>query len=144
MLDVEEEYEPGRDGDCVLDHGPRTYRHHGPYFSEIKSRRSVKSIFLQVASVSCIYDEEYKRYEFRKAGAYGCSCYAKGREAQFAEDQDIIEDNIGQYHDDGVQRQCPGLRGAHIECSEYSGDEGEDHTRKSPSDITESCYIYGA
>ena len=143
MFNVEKEYEPGGDGYCILNHSPGTDWHHGPDFTEVELCRFFKSIFLKVTSMSCVYYKENERHKFREAGSDRCSSYSEGRETQFAEYKNVVKYYIGQNHYHRVQCEGLGLGGSHIESPEYGRHEGEDHTRKSPSDITQCRPVDG-
>ena len=99
MLDEKEEYEPAREGNRVLYHGPYAGRHHAFELRQIKLGSLIQSVFLSVATCSCVDDEEDHRDELRKAGTDGCSCDSHGRETEVSEDKYPVEENVGHYHD---------------------------------------------
>ena len=61
--------------------------------------------------------------------------YAQRRETEFAEDQDIVEDDVAQHHDEGVERERAGVGGADVEGAENEGDEGKGDARHAPRQV---------
>ena len=63
------------------------------------------------------------------------------QETEFTENQDIVEYNIAQHHDDGVQCQCLGLGGSQEKGTEHDCAEREEGTEYTPMQVAGGCFM---
>ena len=54
---------------------------------------------------------------------------------KIVEDQDIVEDDVAQHHNEGVERERAGVGGTDIKGAENEGDEGKRDARHAPRQV---------
>ncbi len=141
MLYVEEEHEPGGEREEVLYHGPERDVEHAFEHRGVELGDAVQSVLAAVDAAAGVEDEEQERDAFGQRGAYGGSGDAEGGHPQLAEDEDVVEDDVAQHHDDGVQRERLGLCGAQKEGAEYARAEREQGAEHSPMQVAGGCLV---
>ena len=135
MFDVEEEEEPRGQREEVLYHRPQRYVQHAAQHAAAEAGDAVEAIFADVDAAAGVEDEEQERHAFGQRRTQGGAGDAHGREAEVAENQDVVEHHVAQHHHHRVQGQGAGLYRAQEEGSEDDGAKGEEGAEHAPVQI---------
>ena len=135
MFNGQKEDKPRAERQEILYHYPHTQIEHIFQDAKAETRHGIEGIFCAVDAPRGINEEEEEGNDFRQGRTDGRTLYAKGWKAEFAEDQDIVEDDVAQHHDEGVERQRAGVGGADIKGAENEGDEGKGDARHAPRQV---------
>ena len=141
VLHVEEEQEPGGEGDGVLYHGPQRHAEHASQHVGTEAGYAVQPVLADVDAAAGVEDEEEQRDALGQRGADGGTGDAQCGQSAVAEYQQVVEHDVAQHHDDGVQRQRLGLRGAQEEGAEHDGGKGEEGAEDAPVQVVARCLV---
>ena len=141
MFHKQEEHEPGRQRNEILNHCPHRNIQYAFQCFSMEFGQYVQRIFLAVNSFPCIDDEENHRYHFSQRRADSSTGNSQLRETEFTENQDIIEYHIRKYHHNRVQSQRLGLRRTYEEGTEHHHDKREEEPVHTPMNITLGCIV---
>ena len=135
MLDGQKEDKPRAERQEILYHYPHAQIEHIFQNAKAKTRHGIEGIFCAVDATRGIDKEEEEGNDFRQGRTDGRTLYAQSRETEFAEDQNIVEDDVAQHHDEGVERERAGVGGADIKGAKNEGDEGKGDARHAPRQV---------
>ena len=135
VFDEEEEEKPRGEGEEALNHRPERHLEDVAQRARTETDAPVQAILLAVDAPPGVDDEEHERHQLAERRADGRARNAQGREAQLAEDEDVVEHHVGQHHHDGIERERLGLRRADVESAKHGRDEGEEEAEDAPVDV---------
>ena len=135
MLHGKEEEEPGGKREEVLKHRPdadvQKFAQHG----KTKVGETVQTVACAIHFREGVDDEEKQGNESRQGATDGSAGDAKSGAAEVAEDEAIVEKDVGNHENDGVERQNTGFRGGDIERTKHGTAESKENSADSPVQI---------
>lgn len=135
MLHGKEEEEPGGKREEVLKHRPdadvQKFAQHG----KTKVGETVQTVACAIHFREGVDDEEKQGDEPRQSATDSGAGDAKSGAAEVAEDEAIVEKDVGNHENDGVERQDTGLRGGDIERTKHGTAKSKEDSADSPVQI---------
>ena len=135
MLHGKKEEEPSGKREEVLKHRPdadvQEFAQHG----KTKVGETVQTIACAIHFREGVDDEEKQGNESRQGATDGGAGDTKSGAAEVAEDKAIVEKDVGNHENDGVERQDTGFRGGDIERTKHGTAESKEDSADSPVQI---------
>ena len=141
MFDAEEEEEPREESHALLDHHPDRKAQDLFQQGKVESCES-EFIAAPVGPVAGVEYVEEGGYTFRNRRGDRSAGDAHFGESEFSEDQQVVQYDIGEYHDDRVDRQDARAGRADIECPEHRPDVGEEETVNPVVEVPDGGFPY--
>lgn len=141
MFDAEEEEEPREESHALLDHHPDRKAQDLFQQGKVESCES-EFIAAPVGPVAGVEYVEEGGYTFRNRRGDRSAGDAHFGESEFSEDQQVVQYDIGEYHDDRVDRQDARAGRADIECPEHRPDVGEEETVNPVIEVPDGGFPY--
>ena len=141
VFDAEEEEEPREESHALLDHHPDRKAQDLFLQGKVESCES-EFIAAPVGPVAGVEYVEESGYTFRNRRGDRSAGDAHFGESEFSEDQQVVQYDIGEYHDDRVDRQDARAGRADIECPEHRPDVGEEETVNPVIEVPDGGFPY--
>ena len=135
MLHGKEEEEPGGKREEVLKHRPDADVQEFAQHRKTKVGETVQTVACAIHFREGVDDEEKQGDEPRQSATDGGAGDAKSGAAEVAEDEAIVEKDVGNHENDGVERQDTGFRGGDIERTKHGTAESKENSADSPVQI---------
>ena len=135
MLHGKEEEEPGGKREEVLKHRPDADVQKFAQHRKTKVGETVQTVACAIHFREGVDDEEKQGYESRQGATNGGAGDAESGAAEMAEDEAIVEKDVGNHENDGVERQDTGFRGGDIERTKHGTAESKEDSADSPVQI---------
>ena len=135
MLHGKEEEEPGGKREEVLKHRPDADVQKFAQHRKTKVGETVQTVACAIHFREGVDDEEKQGDEPRQSATDGGAGDAKSGAAEVAEDEAIVEKDVGNHENDGVERQDTGFRGGNIERTKHGTAESKENSADSPVQI---------
>ena len=135
MLHGKEEEEPGGKREEVLKHRPDTDVQEFAQHRKTKVGETVQTVACAIHFREGVDDEEKQGDEPRQSATDSGAGDAKSGAAEVAEDKAIVEKDVGNHENDGVERQDTGFRGGNIERTKHGTAESKENSADSPVQI---------
>ena len=135
MLHGKEEEEPGGKREEVLKHRPDADVQEFAQHRKTKVGETVQTVACAIHFREGVDDEEKQGDEPRQSATDGGAGDAKSGAAEVAEDKAIVEKDVGNHENDGVERQDTGFRGGNIERTKHGTAESKENSADSPVQI---------
>ena len=143
MLDGKEEEEPRSRRDEILYGRPARNTEYLSLYQRREARETEHAVAFVVRPLAGIEYEEDDGDKLRGSRADGCSCNPHGGQAEFPEDEYVVEHHVAEYHYDTVQREDGGACGGHVESTEHAGDEREEEPPDAQVDVVHGGPVDG-
>lgn len=98
----------------------------------VERSQPVQPVLLPVHLIISIEEEEQGGRCLRNDRSQCRSAYSHFRESPFTKDQDIIQEDIDDGHDHGIQRQYLGTGDSDVQGTEHDIDKGKEESPHSP------------
>ena len=135
MLHGKEEEEPGGKREEVLKHRPDADVQEFAQHRKTKVGKTVQTVACAIHFREGVDDEEKQGNESRQGATDGGAGDAESGAAEVAEDEAIVEKDVGNHENDGVERQDTGFRGGDIERTKHGTAESKENSADSPVQI---------
>ena len=135
MLHGKEEEEPGGKREEVLKHRPDTDVQEFAQHRKTKVGETVQTVACAIHFREGVDDEEKQGDEPRHSATDGGAGDTKSGATEVAEDEAIVEKDVGNHENDGVERQDTGFRGGNIERTKHGTAESKENSADSPVQI---------
>ena len=135
MLHGKEEEEPGGKREEVLKHRPDADVQEFAQHRKTEVGETVQTVACAIHFREGVDDEEKQGNESRQGATDGGAGDAKSGAAEVAEDEAIVEKDVGNHENDGVERQDTGFRGGDIERTKHGTAESKEDSADSPVQI---------
>ena len=135
MLHGKEEEEPGGKREEVLKHRPDADVQEFAQHRKTKVGETVQPVACAIHFREGVDDEEKQGDEPRQSATDGGAGDAESGAAEMAEDEAIVEKDVGNHENDGVERQDTGFRGGDIERTKHGTAESKEDSADSPVQI---------
>ena len=135
MLHGKEEEEPGGKREEVLKHRPDADVQEFAQHRKTKVGETVQTVACAIHFREGVDDEEKQGNESRQGATDGGTGDTKSGAAEVAEDEAIVEKDVGNHENDGVERQDTGFRGGDIERTKHGTAESKEDSADSPIQI---------
>ena len=135
MLHGKEEEEPSGKREEVLKHRPDADVQEFAQHRKTKVGETVQTVACAIHFREGVDDEEKQGNESRQGATDGGAGDAESGAAEVAEDEAIVEKDVGNHENDGVERQDTGFRGGDIERTKHGTAESKEDSADSPVQI---------
>ena len=135
MLHGKEEEEPGGKREEVLKHRPDADVQEFAQHRKTEVGETVQTVACAIHFREGVDDEEKQGDEPRQSATDGGAGDAESGAAEMAEDEAIVEKDVGNHENDGVERQDTGFRGGDIERTKHGTAESKEDSADSPVQI---------
>ena len=135
MLHGKEEEEPSGKREEVLKHRPDADVQEFAQHRKTKVGETVQTVACAIHFREGVDDEEKQGYESRQSATDSGAGDAESGAAEVAEDEAIVEKDVGNHENDGVERQDTGFRGGDIERTKHGTAESKEDSADSPVQI---------
>ena len=135
MLHGKEEEEPGGKREEVLKHRPDADVQEFAQHRKTKVGETVQTVACAIHFREGVDDEEKQGDEPRQSATDSGAGDAESGAAEVAEDEAIVEKDVGNHENDGVERQDTGFRGGNIERTKHGTAESKENSADSPVQI---------
>ena len=135
MLHGKEEEEPGGKREEVLKHRPDADVQEFAQHRKTEVGETVQTVACAIHFREGVDYEEKQGNESRQGATDGGAGDTKSGAAEVAEDEAIVEKDVGNHENDGVERQDTGFRGGDIERTKHGTAESKEDSADSPVQI---------
>ena len=135
VLDGDEEEEPGAGGNEVLYHGPNGDIENAAEEVALEMETWLEGVATPGDTMANVEGEEEDGDGLGDGGGDGGTRDAKGRETAFAENEKIVEDDVGGDHDKRIEGEDAGLGGGDKEGAEHGTDESKEEAVDTPAQV---------
>ena len=135
MLHGKKEEEPSGKREEVLKHRPDADVQEFAQHRKTKVGETVQTVACAIHFREGVDDEEKQGDEPRQSATDGGTGDAESGAAEVAEDEAIVEKDVGNHENDGVERQDTGFRGGDIERTKHGTAESKENSADSPVQI---------
>ena len=135
MLHGKEEEEPGGKREEVLKHRPDADVQEFAQHRKTEVGETVQTVACAIHFREGVDDEEKQGDEPRQSATDGGAGDAESGAAEMAEDEAIVEKDVGNQENDGVERQDTGFRGGDIERTKHGTAESKEDSADTPVQI---------
>ena len=135
MLHGKKEEEPSGKREEVLKHRPDADVQEFAQHRKTKVGKTVQTVACAIHFREGVDDEEKQGDEPRQSATDGGAGDAESGAAEVAEDKAIVEKDVGNHENDGVERQDTGFRGGDIERTKHGTAESKENSADSPVQI---------